>query len=209
MSGAAPLATASRRMGGAGADLVGQVAQRPAPGPLLRLLFDDPVDDGQDRLDGEQRAQEGAGTADAPPLLEVLEGVDHAVDDHVRDERLDPVGHLVETGPLGGQIGGLDDEQPEPDGERAGVDDADGDAAADGVGRRPGRLERGRHPGGEGDAQHAVVAVVGGRLEGLLEGAGRRCGCLGQDRALGAAGPELRRRERDAVDELLARRSGW
>jgi hypothetical protein len=60
----------------------------------------------------------GAGTADAPPFFEVLEGVDNAVDDHVRDKRLDPVGYLVETGALSGHIGGLDDEEPEPDGER-------------------------------------------------------------------------------------------
>jgi hypothetical protein len=58
-------------------------------------------------------------------------------------------------------------------------------------------------PGREGHAQHAVAAVVGRRLEGLLEGAGRRCGCLGQHRALGTAGPELGRGQPDTVNELL------
>ena len=80
MSAAAPLATAIRLEGRGVAGLVGQVLQRAHPGALLGLLLDHAVDQGHHRLDRQQGAEQGAGAADPPALLEVLEGVDHAVD---------------------------------------------------------------------------------------------------------------------------------
>ena len=60
-----------------GHGLFGQIAQGATPGALLRLLLDHAVDQGHDRLDGQERTEEGPGAADPPALLEVLEGVHH------------------------------------------------------------------------------------------------------------------------------------
>ena len=108
MSAAAPSATASRLSGGESRDLVGQVLERPGPGALLGLLVDLAVDQRHHRLDGEQRPEQRPGPADAPALLEVLEGVDDAVHRGAGDEVGDPGLEGVEVGAGRGLLGGVE-----------------------------------------------------------------------------------------------------
>ncbi len=90
MSVAAPLLTANRLIGAELLGLVGQIAERAGPGPLLGLLLDHPVDQGHHRLDGEQGSEQGPGPTDAAALFEVLQGVDDAEHLGAGDEVLRP-----------------------------------------------------------------------------------------------------------------------
>ena len=123
---------------GVGRHLGAQVGQRPGAGPLLGLLGHLAVLELDHRLDVEQRAEQGAGPADAAAALEVLEPADHAVDAGAGDAVLGGGHQLVEAGAGGGLLGRGDDEQALAHGEREGVDDAHGHAG-EGVGRRDGR----------------------------------------------------------------------
>ena len=76
----------------------------------------------------EQRAEQGAGPADAPAALEVLEPAEHAVDAGAGDPVLGGGHQLVEAGAGRGLLGGGDDEQALAHGEREGVDDPHGHA---------------------------------------------------------------------------------
>ena len=83
---------------GVAGHLGGQVGQRPRARPLLGLLGHLAVLDLDHRLDGEEGAQQGLGTADAATALEEVEPTQHAVD-------MDPAGPIqrgrgqgVETG---------------------------------------------------------------------------------------------------------------
>ena len=95
-------------------------------------------------------------------------------------------------GPGGGLLGGGNDEQPLAHGERVRVDDADGDGA-ERVGRGHRRAVRAGDLGGDGQAEDGVGALVGGGLEGGLEGTGGGRRRLGQVALAAAALPELGR----------------
>ena len=98
-----------------------------------------------DRLDGQQRAEQGPGPSDPAALLEVLEGVDHP-EHRVRGiSSLGPAVQLVEGGAAGGQLGGVEDHQTQAHGHRAGVDDPDRDPVGHRLGRGHGGLVGGRH----------------------------------------------------------------
>jgi hypothetical protein len=128
--------------GRVGPDLVTQVSQRLAPGPLLGFLGHLAVLELDHRLDVEQRAEQGSGAADPAAPLQVLEPAEHAVDAGARDAVLGGGHQLVQAGTGRGLLGGGDDEQPLAHGERVGVDDAHGDAG-ERVGRCLGRGVRG------------------------------------------------------------------
>src|SRR5580704_16788727 len=106
-------------------DLVTQVSQRLAPGPLLGFLGHLAVLELDHRLDVEQRAEQGSSAADPAAPLQVLEPAEHAVDAGARDAVLGGGDQVVEAGTGGGLLGGGDDEQPLAHGERVRIDDAD------------------------------------------------------------------------------------
>ena len=207
-SSQAPSATARRSSGASALHLVDQVGERARPGALLGLLGDLAVLHLDHRLDGEERAEQGPGPADAPAPLEVLEPAEDPVDAGAGDAVLGGGDQLVQLGAAGGLLGGGDDEQPLAHGERDGVDDPHGHAVkvpAAVTGRGVG----GRDLRGDGEAEHGVGPFVGGLLERGLEGAGGGRGRLGQGALAAAAVPELGGRELAPVLELLGCRSGW
>jgi len=96
---------------GVGPHLRIEVGQRLGPGPLLGLLGHLAVLELDDRLDVQQRTDEGAGAADATAPLQVLEPAEHAVDARARDAVLGGGDQLIEPGPRRGLLGGRDDQQ--------------------------------------------------------------------------------------------------
>ena len=120
MSVAAPLHTASRLIGGRILGLVGQVPERAAPGALLGLLLHLAVDQGDHGLDGQQGAEQGLGTPDAATLLEVLEGVDDAVDlGAAGSESSTRASSSSRVAPVEASLGDVEGHQSEAHGQRA------------------------------------------------------------------------------------------
>ena len=182
--------------------LVGQVPQRAVPGALFGLLFDRPVDQGDHRLDGQEGPEEGAGPTDPPPLLEVLEGVDHAV--HLRAGPERSTGARGRRGPPRRRsVGQVEDHVTESHGQRPGVDRAHLDAVGYRFGRGHGSLV------GGGDRPDRLMQSTpsypwsAAASKAAWKAPGDGAEVSGRTVALGAPGPELVGREGGAVGELL------